>query len=48
MPETTSSGLEPVKRPLTSDERDLIRWLVEHSESQTLDLLQQIERLSVV
>ncbi|UWZ84221.1 hypothetical protein [Occallatibacter riparius] len=47
MTEDAAKGLEPSKRPLTSDERDLVRWLVEHSESEIPDLLQQIERLTV-
>jgi hypothetical protein len=47
MTEIASKGLEPEKRPLTGDERDLVRWLIEHSEHAPPGLMPQIERLSV-
>lgn len=37
----------PLNRPLTQDERDLVRWLVEHSHLNASSLLLQIDRLSV-
>jgi len=49
MPEATNTFREPHKRPLTGEERDLIRWLVEHSfVDDATRLMPQIERLSVI
>ncbi len=47
MSEDTGKGLEPLERPLTPQERDLVRWLVEHSHLDMSHLLPQIDRLSV-
>jgi hypothetical protein len=47
MPEGTSKFREPLNRPLTEHERDLVRWLVEHSHLDASRLLSQIDRLSV-
>jgi len=49
MPEATHTFREPLNRALTQKERDLVRWLVDHSfvDSAT-QLLPQIERLSVI
>jgi len=38
---------EQVRRPLTQQERDLVRWLIEHAHRDVGDLLSQIERLTV-
>lgn len=38
---------ESVVRPLTQQERDLIRWLLEHCHGDTTRFLSQIDRLSV-
>ncbi len=49
MPEVTNPTREPLNRPLTGEERDLIRWLIEHSfVKNASELLPQIDRLSVV
>jgi len=49
MPEATNPTRDPLNRPLTQEERDLIRWLIEHSFVKDAgDLLPQIDRLSVV
>jgi hypothetical protein len=48
MPEDTNKGLAPLNRPLTQNERNLIRWLLEHSNSNVDHLLSQLDRLSVV
>jgi len=49
MPEATNTFREPLKRALTGEERDLIRWLVEHSfVDDATRLMPQIERLSVI
>ena len=47
MHEVTSSFREPVNRPLTQQEGDLVRWLVEHSHIDASHSLPQIDRLSV-
>lgn len=39
---------ETVSRSLTQQERDLVRWLVEHAHRNADDLLLQIDHLSVV
>jgi hypothetical protein len=38
---------EPLNRPLTQQERDLVRWLIEHSHMDASRLLSQIDRLTV-
>lgn len=50
MPENTScSYREPLNRELTQHERDLIRWLIEHSFVKDANrLLPQVDKLSVV
>jgi len=49
MPEATNPCREPLNRALTQHERDLIRWLIEHSFVKDASrLLSQIDRLSVV
>lgn len=49
MSETTNPCREPLIRPLTQHERDLIRWLIEHSfVKDATRLLPQVDRLSVV
>ena len=49
MPEVTNPFREPLSRSLTQPERDLVRWLIEHSFVKDASrLLPQIERLSVV
>jgi hypothetical protein len=46
---TNNPYREPLVRPLTPYERDLIRWLIEHSRLKEANrLLPQIDRLSVV
>ncbi len=47
MSEDASKGLEPLVRPLTPHERDLVRWLLEHSHLDVSHLLTQIDRLNV-
>jgi hypothetical protein len=47
MSESANKGLEVVQRPLTEQECDLVRWLIEHSHLDSSRLLSQIERLSV-
>ena len=47
MPEVTNHYREPLKRPLTQHERDLIRWLIEHGDPGATHLLSQLDRLSV-
>jgi len=47
MPEVTNPYREPLKRPLTQHERDLIKWLIEHGDSRATHLLSQLDRLSV-
>lgn len=49
MAEVTNPGREPLNRPLTQHERDLIRWLIEHGfDKDGSHFLEQIDRLSVV
>lgn len=49
MPEIANPCREPLNRPLTQRERDLIRWLIEHSHVKDASgLLPQIGRLSVI
>ena len=49
MTEATSPCREPLDRTLTQDERDLVRWLIEHSfVKDAARLLPQVEKLSVV
>lgn len=49
MPEATNTFREPLNRALTEEERDLVRWLVDHSfVDNATHLLPQIERLSVI
>jgi hypothetical protein len=47
MASDTNKFYEQVRRPLTQQERDLVRWLVEHGHKDAGDLLSQIERLTV-
>ena len=47
MTEVTNKFEESLIRPLTQHERDLVRWLVEHSHPDASRLLPQIDRLSV-
>jgi hypothetical protein len=47
MPEVANKFREPLNRPLTQHERDLVRWLIDHSHKDASSLLQQIDRLSV-
>jgi hypothetical protein len=49
MPEIGNPCREPLNRALTQQERDLIRWLIEHSfmkDARRLSL--QVDRLTVV
>jgi hypothetical protein len=49
MPEATNPYREPLIRPLTQHERDLVRWLIEHSFVKDASRpLPQVDRLSVV
>jgi hypothetical protein len=49
MPEIPNPYREPLKRTLTQHERDLVRWLIEHSfVKDAVLLLPQTDRLSVV
>src|SRR3954452_3163721 len=49
MPEATNTFREPLNRALTEEERDLVRWLVDHSfVDNATHLLPQIERLGVI
>ena len=45
--ENLRKGLEHQRRPLTQHERDLIRWLLEHSQLEASRYLCQIDKLSV-
>jgi len=47
MPEVANKFREPLSRPLTQHERDLLRWLIDHSHMNASHLLPQINRLSV-
>ena len=47
MSEEPTRFLEPIKRPLTDQEREVVVWLLEHSFKNTTDLLPQVERLTV-
>ena len=47
MSEDAQKGLDPLKRPLTPHEHDLVRRLVEHSKLDASHLLSQTDRLSV-
>jgi len=47
MSEKPTRFLEPIKRPLTAHERELVVWLLEHSFRDSIDLLPQVERLTV-
>lgn len=47
MPEVTNTFREALSRPLTQHERDLIRWLLEHSHLDSSRLFPQVDRLSV-
>lgn len=49
MPDVTNPCRELLNRALSHHERDLVRWLIEHSFVKNSDrLLPQIDRLSVV
>ncbi len=49
MPENTNPCREPLNRDLTQHERNLVRWLIEHSHVKDASrLLTQVDRLSVV
>src|SRR6185437_16786785 len=49
MIEAASPYREPLNRSLTEEERDLVRWLVEHSFMENAArLLPQVDRLTVV
>jgi hypothetical protein len=41
-------GLEPLNRPITSHEHDLIKWLLEHGEPGSERFLAQVDSLTVV
>jgi hypothetical protein len=41
-------GLEPLNRPITSHERDLIKWLLEHGEPGSERFLGQVDSLTVI
>jgi hypothetical protein len=47
MPDEKNNFREPVERQLTQQEKDLVRWLAEHSHRETSRLLPQIERLTI-
>ncbi len=47
MTEIVKKFREPLSRPLTQQERDLVRWLIEHAHKNAADLLPQVDRLSV-
>ena len=47
MTEVPNKFREPLNRPLTEQERDLVRWLLKHSHRDVSNLLPQIDRLSV-
>jgi hypothetical protein len=38
----------PEARPLTNEERELIRWLIEHGTGDVADLLSQLARATVI
>ena len=49
MPRITNPCREPLNRALTQHERNLVRWLIEHSLVKDASrLLPQVDRLSVV
>ncbi|MGA3046565.1 MAG: hypothetical protein ABSD67_08085 [Terracidiphilus sp.] len=48
MAEVINKCREPLNRPLTQQERNLVRWLIDHSHRDAGSLLPQVERLSVV
>jgi len=47
MTKGTRDFREHVRRPLTIQERDLVRWLIEHAHKNAEHLLPQVERLTV-
>ena len=47
MAKDSNKFFELVRRPLTQQESDLVRWLIEHAQADVRDLLSQIERLTV-
>lgn len=47
MSESANKGLIVLKRPLTEQERDLVRWLIEHSDLDSSRFQSQIDRLSI-
>jgi hypothetical protein len=47
MSEGASKGVERLSRPLSPQERDLVRWLIEHSHIDAGHLLPQIDRMTV-
>jgi hypothetical protein len=46
--ESAGKGLEPLRRPVSPQEANLIRWLVEHGDPAALHLLGQVNDLEVV
>jgi hypothetical protein len=48
MPPEPNNGIEALNRPLTLEEKDLLRWLLEHGFPGAEKLLPQIEKLTVV
>jgi hypothetical protein len=47
MAKDSNKFYESIRRPLTQHESDLVRWLIEHAHRDVIDLLPQIERLTV-
>jgi len=49
MPDVPNPTRDPLNRALTAHERDLVRWLIDHSfVKDAVLLLPQIDRLSVI
>lgn len=47
MPEVAHKFRECLSRPLTEPERNLVRWLIDHSHTDARHLLPQVDKLSV-
>jgi hypothetical protein len=43
----SNRGLEPVCRPLTDEETELVFWLIKHADSDRQELAAQVANLSV-
>jgi hypothetical protein len=48
MKQNPNNGIAPLNRPLTREEADLLRWLLEHGFPGVAEFLPQVGRLTVV